>query len=69
MPNLDIRFKAKACQVPLWKLARKLGISDNTLFVRLRRELSATEKKKYCDAIMEIAAEQATRALTNKEGE
>lgn len=69
MPNLDIRFQAKAAQVPLWKLAQKLGISNNTLFVRLRRELSATEKKRYTAAIQEIAMEQAKQALNSEKGE
>ena len=69
MPNLDIRFKAKAAGVPLWRIAKEMQISDMTLFRRLRRELSAEEKRKFFDVIMKIAAEQATQALTDKEGE
>lgn len=69
MPNLDIRFKAKAAGVPLWRIAKEMQISDMTLFRRLRKELSVQEKQKFLDVIMKIAAEQATQALTDKEGE
>lgn len=69
MTNLDIRFKAKAAGVPLWRIAKEMQISDMTLFRRLRNELSVQEKQKFLDVIMKIAAEQATQALTNKEGE
>lgn len=69
MPNLDIRFKAKAAGVPLWRIAKEMGISDMTLFRRLRKELSVQEKQKLLDVIMKIAADQAAQALTNREGE
>lgn len=69
MPNLDIRFKAKAAGVPLWRIAKEMKISDMTLFRRLRKELSAQEKQKFLDVIMKIAAEQATQALNSEKGE
>lgn len=58
MPNLDVRFKARAAGVPLWKVARQLGIGDNTLFRKLRRELTAEEKKQFFDAIVRAATDQ-----------
>lgn len=63
MPNLDVRFKAKSLNVPLWKVARAMNIGTNTLYVRLRRELSAEEKKKYFAVIQEIAVQQAQSGL------
>ena len=63
MPNLDIRFKAKAAGVPLWKIAKELKIGDNTLFRRLRKELTANEKKVFFDVIAKIATEQAQERL------
>lgn len=69
MPNLDIRFKAKAAGVPLWRIAKEMGISDMTLFRRLRKELSVQEKQKFLEVIMKIAADQAAQALSNGEGE
>ena len=69
MPNLDIRFKAKAAGVPLWRIAKEMKISDMTLFRRLRKELSVQEKQKFLDVIMKIATEQATQALNSEKGE
>lgn len=63
MPNLDVRFKARSLGVPLWKVARALNIGTNTLYTRLRRELSAEEKKKYYAVIQQIAVEQAQSGL------
>ena len=63
MPNLDIRFKAKSLGVPLWKVAKEMGIGENTLYRKLRRELSVEEKKRFFAAIQKIAAEQAKADL------
>ena len=63
MPNLDVRFKARSLNVPLWKVARAMNIGTNTLYTRLRKELSAEEKKKYYALIQQIAVEQAQSEL------
>ena len=67
MANMDIRFKARAAGVPLWKIAAKMGVSEPTIHRRLRKELSRKEKKVYFDLIHEIAEEQAKNVL--QEGE
>lgn len=63
MPNLDVRFKARSLSVPLWKVAKAMNIGTNTLYTRLRRELSAEEKQKFYDVIQQIAVEQAQSGL------
>lgn len=63
MANLDVRFKAKAAGVPLWKIAKELGVSDMTLFRRLRKELSVEEKSKLYAVIQKLAVEQAKADL------
>ena len=63
MANLDVRFKAKAAGVPLWKIAKDLGVSDMTLFRRLRKELSVEEKSKLYAVIQKLAVEQAKADL------
>lgn len=68
MPNLDVRFKAKSLSVPLWKVAKAMNIGTNTLYVRLRRELSADEKQKYFAVIQQIAVEQAQSGLDFAKG-
>lgn len=63
MPNLDVRFKARSLSVPLWKVAKAMGIGTNTLYTRLRKELSAEEKQKFFDVIQRVAIEQAQSGL------
>lgn len=51
MCNIEIREKAKAAGVQLWKLAELLGITDSHFSRRLRHELKPEEKKKCLDFI------------------
>ena len=37
--NQVIRREARACNVPLWRIAVRLGISEPTMTRRLRTEL------------------------------
>lgn len=55
MANLDIRMKAKANAVPLWKIADELGISEPTFYRWLRHELPPERKKILKDAIKKLA--------------
>lgn len=54
MTNTDIRLKAKANGVPLWKIADKLNISEPTMTRKLRKELSDEEKTKIIGIIAEL---------------
>lgn len=58
MQNQDLRTVAKAKGVCLWEVAERLKISEPTITRKLRRELSAEEKKKIFSLIDEIAAEK-----------
>ena len=54
--NEDIRARAKACGVPLWKIAEGLGIAEPTIIRRLRQELLDTEKERIYSIILRRAA-------------
>lgn len=55
--NNDIRAYAKLKGVLLWKVAERMGISDNTLSRLLRVELDAEEKAKMLGLIDGLADE------------
>ena len=56
--NADIRAAAKKAGVYLYNIADRLGVCENTLTIRLRRELPADKKAEIMSLIDEIAAEQ-----------
>ena len=59
MSNKDIRSRALVCDVPLWKVAEKMGIADTSLSRKLRKELPIEEKARIFAIIDEIAAERS----------
>ena len=54
MKNKDIRVCAMEHGVKLWKIAKQLGISPETMSRRLRRELTGKEKEAMVQAIMAV---------------
>ncbi len=61
MNNLPIRFKlAENGKTYSW-LAEKMGISDNTLFRRLRDELPETEKARILQIIEDGIKEEGAK--------
>jgi len=56
-PNLDLRLKCRADGIPLWLLAQKLGVSDQTLLRNWRTELSKEEKQKIVVIIDKLVKE------------
>ena len=55
--NQAIRREARACNVPLWRIAVRLGISEPTMTRRLCRELPEEERQKILDVIHQLAEE------------
>jgi hypothetical protein len=55
--NLEIRTHIKKSKIYSWHLADKLGIHENTLFRRLRKELDDKEKRFLIEVIDQIVAE------------
>lgn len=55
--NKELR-QAKG-KIPTWLIAEKLGIHENTLFRRFRREMNKCDKKEILDAIKEINIEMS----------
>lgn len=58
MANTEIRTELKAAKIPYWKIAEKLGVHENTIIRRMRRELSEEERKRFYAAIETIKREQ-----------
>lgn len=59
MSNTEIRAELKAAKIPYWKIADKLGVHENTIIRRMRKELSEEESKRFRAAIAEIKKETA----------
>lgn len=57
MSNLDIRQKALASGVKLYKIAEALNITDGTLSKKLRKEFTSEEKEKVFLIIEQLAKE------------
>lgn len=56
--NIDIRVKAGNNGIPLWAVAKQIGITDSSFSRKLREELSVEEKEKIFSAIDQIIAER-----------
>ncbi|MBY0005740.1 hypothetical protein H7K05_10425 [Priestia aryabhattai] len=55
--NNDIRGAISNAQLTTWLVAEKLGVHENTLFRKLRKELTNEEKIKIMSAIKELTNE------------
>ncbi|MEZ3453130.1 MAG: hypothetical protein K1W17_02050 [Oscillospiraceae bacterium] len=53
--NSDIRKLMKQQKVPAYAIAAVLGVHENTVFRRLRFELSETDRKKFVQIINDVA--------------
>lgn len=62
--NFDVRERASTSGVYLWQVAAALGVSEPTLFRRLRTELSKDEKECIFKVIDRIEAERKAGAAT-----
>ncbi len=62
--NFDVRERASMSGVYLWQLAAALGVSEPTLFRRLRMELPQSEKDRIFKVIDRIEAERKAGAAT-----
>lgn len=58
MANSAIKVRLMKCDIRQWELARKMGISETTLYRRLREELPREERNRILSIIDEIAAER-----------
>jgi transposase len=59
MFNRNEDLKKARGKVPNWAIAEKLGVSENTLYRMLRRDLSEGEKGKILTAIEQAKSELA----------
>lgn len=57
MVNDKIKAELKAAKIPYWKIADKLGVHENTIVRRMRKELCGTDRKLIIQAIREIKRE------------
>ena len=54
MRNKDIRDAMKNKGISQWKLGEMLGVSENTVNRKLRKELPPDEKQKILDIIAKV---------------
>ena len=57
MTNQELKLKAAGAGVKLWRIAEKLGVTDNTLSRWLRSELPDEKKEKILAIIDELKQE------------
>ncbi len=55
MKNAIVREELDTRRIKHWELARRLGISDNTLSRKLREELPQEEQEKLVQIIQQMA--------------
>lgn len=53
--NADIRAEMKAKNIPVYAVADIMGVHENTLFRRLRHELTEQEKQEFIRIIDELS--------------
>lgn len=58
--NLDVRKAIEKSSFKYWQVAEAIGISHITLSVRLRKELSKSEKEKIYAAIEQLRKEKGS---------
>ena len=56
-PNIDLRFYAQRFDVPLWKVAKAMNVSEPTLYRNLRSEFSEEEKAEFRAIVDRLAQE------------
>lgn len=59
MTNKEIRIAAIEYDVPLWKIAEGLSITDASLSRKLRKEISEEEKEHVLSIIRAISEEES----------
>ena len=58
MVNREIRIYLMEHNIRHFELAKKIGLSETTLYRRLREELPTEEKDRFISALIEIAKEK-----------
>lgn len=58
--NADIRAELKAKSIPVYAVADVMGVHENTLFRRLRHELTEQEKQEFVRIIDKLSRTQTT---------
>ena len=57
MENKDIRRKAKGNDIPMWKIANRIGISEPTLTRWMRTSLNEEHRRRIEDALDSLIKE------------
>ncbi|MBO5507425.1 MAG: hypothetical protein J6A00_06645 [Bacteroides sp.] len=55
--NADIRAELKSKKVPVYAIADVMGVHENTVFRRLRHELTEQDKQTFRRIINELSAQ------------
>lgn len=60
MENMTIRLEARKRAVPLRLLAEELNISPATMYRRLSKKMSKTDRERYMTAIRSVSEQRST---------
>lgn len=55
LANQEIRVAAKKYNVPLWRIAQEIGVSEATFTRKMRVELLEDERREFLTIIEELA--------------
>jgi hypothetical protein len=55
--NQNMRLYARRRSVALWRVAKALGVSEPTLYIRLRTPYTREQQKEFKDAVNRVAQE------------
>jgi hypothetical protein len=55
--NLEIREAMQNNKIPAWAIGTEIGVHENTIFRRLRTEMSEQDKQKYLSIIDKLASD------------
>ena len=67
MENEEIRLKARGAGVPLWQIAKHIGVSEPTMTRMLRQKVDKETKQRLLTAIKEIKAHRNTVSCEENE--
>ena len=60
MPNDELKRLMRAEKISQWQIADELGVHENTVLRKLRKELTDSERAQFMQAVESIRAKRKT---------
>lgn len=57
-PNMDLRYYARGRGVALWRIAKEVGIHEQTLILRLRVPFNEDRQRVFKEIVDKLAKEE-----------